>query len=407
MRIAYLVNQYPMVSHSFIRREIQALEGLGVAVERIALRGDSGTLVDAGDSGERARTAYVLQAGMARLACCGLATLLRRPAGCMRAGLAALRMARKSLRPFYIHAIYLVEACYVAKLCAAAGADHLHAHFGTNSAEIAMLASLVSGIGYSFTVHGPDEFDQAESIGLGEKIRHSAFVVAVSSYGRGQLFRWTQAADWTKIKVVHCGIEPAFHQDGADVRRQRRQLACVGRLSEQKGQLLLLQAMGLLLGRGVEFELVLAGDGELRRQIEADVVRLGLQGRVQVTGWVSSAEVRAILLSSRGLVLPSFAEGLPVVIMEAMSLRRPVLTTYIAGIPELVLSGSNGWLVPSGSVGELADAIEKFLAMPDAELARMGEAARARVLERHDIAVEAAKIAAHFSAAIAARARPC
>jgi glycosyltransferase involved in cell wall biosynthesis len=169
-------------------------------------------------------------------------------------------------------------------------------------------------------------------------------------------------------------------------------------LCEQKGQLLLLEAARILSEQGVAFEIVLAGDGEMREQIESLITQYGLQAQVRITGWISSEQVRAEILAARALVLPSFAEGLPVVIMEAMALRRPVLTTYVAGIPELVRQGENGWLFPAGAVNELATALADCLAQPVEVLQRMGEAAYQRVLERHDIDTEAAKLAELFKA---------
>jgi colanic acid/amylovoran biosynthesis glycosyltransferase len=396
IRIAYFINQYPMVSHSFIRREILALERAGIDVERIALRGWGNDLADADDQREREKTRFLLEGGVGNLVLVTILTLVSHPARWISAVRLAFKMARKSLRPWPVHLVYLAEACLLSKWLNDFGADHLHAHFGTNSTEVAMLASVMSGKTYSFTVHGPDEFDMPESIGLREKVRRCAFVVAISSFGCSQLYRWINANDWEKVKVVHCGLERAFYEVATVPVPNRHRLVCVGRLCEQKGQLLLLKAAHLLLRKGVDFELVLAGDGKLRRKIESEIIALGLTAKVLVTGWISSSQVREELLASRALVLPSFAEGLPVVIMEAMSLRRPVLTTYIAGIPELVQQGVNGWLFPSGSVEELAAAMEACLAMPDVQIERMGEQARQRVLERHDIERETKKIATHF-----------
>jgi glycosyltransferase involved in cell wall biosynthesis len=181
-------------------------------------------------------------------------------------------------------------------------------------------------------------------------------------------------------------------------------LVCVGRLCEQKGQLLLVRACARLAARKVLFELVLAGDGEMRQEIEREVALLGLQRQVRITGWISAARVREEIVSARALVLPSFAEGLPVVLMEAMALRRPVLTTYVAGIPELVRDGVHGWLLPAGDVEALVRALEECLAASDGTLARMGEAGRARVLAAHSIEAEAAKLARLFRAAPLAQA---
>jgi glycosyltransferase involved in cell wall biosynthesis len=169
-------------------------------------------------------------------------------------------------------------------------------------------------------------------------------------------------------------------------------------LCEAKGQLLLIEAVHRLAQKGIRFELVLAGDGEMRAELEALIARYGLAGQVRITGWISSDQVREEILAARGMVLPSFAEGLPVVIMEAMALRRPVLTTYVAGIPELVRPGEDGWLFPAGSIDGLTAAMEDFLAKPDDELKKMGDAAYLRVMERHSIDTEAAKLAVLFRA---------
>ncbi|HLK71466.1 MAG TPA: glycosyltransferase, partial [Steroidobacteraceae bacterium] len=182
-------------------------------------------------------------------------------------------------------------------------------------------------------------------------------------------------------------------------------LVCVGRLCVEKGQLLLVQAAAELLARRVDFELILAGDGPLRAELERLIGAQGLSERVSITGWISSAEVRAQLLAARALVLPSFAEGLPVVIMEAMSLRRPVISTYIGGIPELVRDGENGWLIAAGSVESLAAAMQDCLSRPAEAIARLGASAYERVIARHDVDVEAGKLVALFASAAGSVAR--
>ena len=396
MRLAYLVNQYPKVSHSFIRREINALERQGFEIQRIALRGWDAELVDAEDIEEQRRTRYVLQKGMLPLLG-GLAkALLTSPVRFFSALMLALKMARRAERALPFHLIYLAEACRILPWMKAFGAKHVHAHFGSNSAEVAMLAHALGGPRYSFTVHGPEEFDKPQFLGLAEKVRRSAFVVAISSYGRSQLYRWIERAQWQKVKVVHCGLDKGFHDVSPLVPPAAPRLVCVGRLCEQKGQLLLVEAARQLVQKGIAFELVLAGDGEMHSEISRLIAAYGLVRQFRITGWVSSARVREEILAARALVLPSFAEGLPVVIMEAMALRRPVLTTYVAGIPELVLSGENGWLVPAGSVEDLAAAMEDVLSTPIDKLRKMGDAAHQRVLARHSVALEARKLGALF-----------
>jgi len=396
LRLCYLINQYPKVSHSFIRREILELERQGAQVLRIALRGWEQQLVDAEDFAEQGRTRYVLKRGLLPLIIAMAAQLLRQPLRFLRGLRQVLVMRRGSDRRLANHLVCFAEGCLAARWVRAAGVEHIHAHFGTNSAEVALFASLLSGVRYSFTVHGPEEFDHPAGLRLGEKIRHAALVVAISSYGRSQLYRWARLEDWHKIKVIHCGLDASFIDVPPNVPQESPTLVCVGRLSEQKGQLLLLEALRKVLDQDCRCQLVLAGDGELRGEIEARVQVLGLQESVTITGWVDSARVQREILAARALVLPSFAEGLPVVLMESLALSRPVITTSVAGIPELVNHGSGGWLIPAGDPDELAGAMMDCLQAAPERLASLAAAGRRRVLENHDIRTESARLLGLF-----------
>jgi colanic acid/amylovoran biosynthesis glycosyltransferase len=400
LKIAYFINHYPKISHTFIRREILALERQGFQVERIALRGWDEVLPDPEDMRERERTHYVLKGGVANLVLSAIGTLLRAPLRFWAALRLAVSLSRESERPLPYHLAYLAEASYLLRWLGRNGARHVHAHFGTNSAEVVLLARVLGGPSYSFTVHGPEEF--MRPMELAEKTRHSAFVVAISSFCRSQLFVRCCAEDWPKMKVIHCGLEPAFYAGAAEEITTAPRLVCVGRLCEAKGQLLLVEAAARVVAAGYPIELVLAGDGPLRGEIEESIRKHSLEKHIRITGWIGSSEVRREILAARALVLPTFAEGLPVVIMEAMALRRPVLTTYVAGIPELVRHGENGWLFPAGSVENLAAAMEDCLARPVEQLQALGAAAFERVVERHSIDIEAGKLAQLFRAAIGA-----
>lgn len=401
MKIAYLVNQYPKVSHTFIRREILALERQGVSVSRFALRGWDADVKGAEDLTERDRTRHILREGVPRLLGRALRRSIAHPARAWRALRSAWQMSRQAERSWPYHLMYFVEACTLADWLEQEGIDHVHAHFGTNSTEVALLAHILGGPSYSFTVHGPEEFDKPRFLHLTRKIHDAAFVVAISSYGRSQLWRWLPAQEWAKVEVVHCALEKSFFQAEGDVTAQAApRLVNVGRLCAQKGQLLLVEAAALLKQDGLDFELVLAGDGEMRAPIEAAIRRHGLQGRVRITGWVDSATVRLEMLQARALVLPSFAEGLPVVIMEAMAVGRPVVATRIAGIPELVREGVDGWLVPPGDIVQLKRAMQECLQTGPERLLEMGRAANAQVRRRHDADIEAAKLKALFEQAL-------
>ena len=305
----------------------------------------------------------------------------------------ACSVGRKSQRGMLRHVAYLAEACVLRDWLSRVGIEHVHAHFGTNPAMVAMLCQAVGGPRFSFTVHGPEEFDRPEMLGLPEKIRRAAFVVAVSEFGRSQLCRWCGQEQWPKLHVVHCGVDEKYLDHELTPVPPEPRLLCVGRLCEQKGQLVLIEAAAALKAAGVSFQLVFIGDGPMRGQIEELIHRHGLDGSVTLAGWQSGEAVRAAILSSRAMVLPSFAEGLPVVLMESLALGRPVVSTFVAGIPELVEPGKSGWLVPAGSADALANAMREAIECPASRLTEMGQHGAKRVAVQHRAAAEAAKLA--------------
>ena len=396
MKIAYLVNQYPKPSHTFIRREIVALEEQGVEVERYAIRGSPDRLVDADDQAEVGRTRLLLEGGPAGLLAGLVRAGLTRPARVLRAARLALQVGWRSDRGPLYHLAYLAEACLLREWLDRSGVEHVHAHFGTNSAAVAMLCRELGGPPYSVTCHGPKEFDRPEHLGLPEKIARARFVVGVSSFGRSQLYRWTRAREWEKVHVVHCGVDEGFLRSSPAPVPATPRFCSVGRICEQKGQMILIRALALLAREGRAAEVVLVGDGELRGEVEALAAREGITDRVRITGYVDAARVREELLGSRALVMPSFAEGLPVSIMEALAVGRPVVSTYVAGIPELV-TPEVGWLVPAGSVEALADALRAALDATPEALTGMGRRGRERVAARHDIRRSAERLRRLFA----------
>ena len=402
MKIGYLINTYPRGSQTFIRREIQALERMDWDIHRFALRSDRAALVDPADIAEDARTEHILDFGMGRLLVSALGWMARRPLRSLQA--AALAMACGAAGAGGVpgtggrlrHLIYLAEAAHLARRCQQLRVVHIHAHFGTNSATVAMLSSMIGGPGYSFTAHGPEEFDAPRALSLGEKVTRARFAVAISSFGRSQLFRWTAPAAWPQVHVVHCGIEPWRFPDPAPLPAGGPHLVAIGRLSEQKGFTLLIDAIALAVKDLPGLHLTLVGDGEMRGVIEESIAHHGLSRHITLTGWLDETGVREALSAAQALVLPSFAEGLPVVLMEAMAAGRPVIATSIAGVGELV-TPQTGWLVPAGDADSLAQAVANLAALPIDQLAAMGHAARRRVLARHDIDREAEKLTVLFA----------
>ena len=308
-------------------------------------------------------------------------------------------MSRTSDRPLFVHLIYVAEACLIAHWLHEGGVKHLHAHFGTNSAEVAMLVHVLGGPRWSFTAHGTETFDNPRLVGLTEKVIHCAFVVAVSSYGRAQVYRCVKPEYWHKVHVVHCGLDPVF----GECQRGAPHFAAAARVcSSTKSGEGPSSSFGSGISsveRSIDFELILAGDGELRAGLEEKISRLQIKGPYSHYWLDQSQRVRDEILASRALVVPSLGEGLPVVITEAMSLGRPVIATLVGGIPELVRPGENGWLVPAGDAAALAEAMQACLDASDDVITRSGEAARKRVLEAFDADAEAAKLAELFYSA--------
>lgn len=396
MRIAYLTTQYPKISHTFIRRELRELETLGHEVLRLAIRRAESAVVDPADIEEGRRTVHCLSQRWHRLLVGGLRTAILRPRSFLHAAKMALHMGRRSERGVLRHLAYVAEAAFLCDVLRRHRIEHLHVHFGTNATAVARLIRAMGGPTYSFTLHGPDEFDAPRSFQLAEKQADAAFTVAITDYCSAQLRRWADPVHWPRIHVVHCGVGDAFAGQAEPVDPDSLTFVCVGRLCPQKGQLLLVEAMGRLHEKGLRPRLVLAGDGEMRAEVEGRIGELGLSDWVEVTGWVNERQVREHLRAARAFVLPSFAEGLPVVIMEAMALGRPVISTYVAGIPELVRPGETGWLVPAGNVELLAEAMaEAYEAHADC-LTQMGRRGAALVEVRHNTRTETQRLEALF-----------
>jgi glycosyltransferase involved in cell wall biosynthesis len=383
VRLAYLCNLYPAVSHSFVRREIAGVEQAGHKVRRFSLRPAKADLKDEADLAEAARTEVVLAQGALRLAFAAVVLLLARPARTFRAARAAYRLSGPGFDQKFRHLAYWLEAAWLVRRLEELDVEHVHAHFGTNPAAVALIVRAWGGPPFSFTAHGPDEFDAPITLSLSQKVAAARFVAAISSFGRSQLMRWSNPSEWDKIHVIPCGVDKSFlEQPHHPVPAESIEFVCVARLAAQKGMPLLIAACERLRATGAGFTLTIIGDGELRGELEAEIRERRLDDRISLAGTCTSAEIRQRLLRARAFVLPSFAEGLPVVIMEALALARPVVTTAIAGIPELVDSEC-GWVIPAGSEDALVEALSRALRASADELAAKGECGRTRVHQMH------------------------
>ncbi len=397
LTLAYFINQYPKVSHSFIRREIAGIEAEGIPVKRFSIRSLSSELVDPQDKLEDGKTRYILKDGSVRLATSLLYVALTRPVRFFQALQFAVKLGTYCEKGALYHLAYLAEACVLLRWFAEGDVTHVHVHFMSNAATVMLLCQILGGPTFSCTVHIPPENnEEARAIALREKIDHASFVVAISEFCQGQLQRWCPPEQWDKIRIVHCGVDREFFSLPPVPIPDGQRLVCVARLEEKKGILLLLDAVVRLKEEGRSFKLVLVGDGTLRDEIESRISKFGLQDYVHLTGWASSSEVREQILASRALVLPSYIEGLPVAIMESLALRRPVISTTIAAIPELVKTGVSGWLIPPGSLDALTEALRQVLDSSTDELEKMGMNGFEEVAKNYNAATEAAKLAVLF-----------
>lgn len=399
-KIAYLINQYPAVVHSFIRREIAALESLGIEIHRFSIRSLASELVDEADKRELEKTKFILDVGILGLFLNLILVAITNPICFIKAFRLLLKVGRKKDRGLLIHFAYLAEACVLSRWISSLDVTHIHAHFAFNPTTVAMFCHVLSGTTFSFTVHGPESIDRAVILSLDEKIKRASFVAAISSYTKSQLYRWCEYEHWSKIHVIRCGLAKNFFDESTvEPVPQNQNLVCVARLSEQKGHFILLEAINNLVVEGFKLKLTLVGDGPLRPQIENLISSLNLHNHVEITGWLTGAEVKQQISDSRAMVLASFAEGLPVVIMEALALGRPVVSTYVAGIPELLENKICGWLVPAGSVEDLTSAIREVLQASEAQLERMSKIGNERVRKNHSVETEAKKLAYFFAKA--------
>jgi colanic acid/amylovoran biosynthesis glycosyltransferase len=396
LKVAYLINQYPYFSLTFVRREIQALEASGVDVTRFCVRRASHHLPDPLDQEELAKTTCLLKNPL-KMAFAASGWMLFRPLATLRAARAAVIAGWRSERGVIVHLIYLVEAAYLCQLLRNHQIDHLHVHFGNNPAAVAMLTKLLGGPPYSFTVHGPDEFDGAKTLSLDMKARHAKWVVGISQFTHSQLSRWIDNLDRRKLQVVRCGLDESFLNGSESVPTPDvARLVFVGRLTITKGILSIVEALRILKKKQVRFHMDLIGDGDQRSTLESAIRDADLGNEISLCGSKSSADVHQYLINSRALILASFAEGLPVVLMEAFALGRVVVASCIAGIPELVEHESDGWLVVPGCVESLAKALEAVLATPAGKLDEMAARGRQKVLRFHNARTEAARLTTLF-----------
>ncbi|MEM8633357.1 MAG: glycosyltransferase family 4 protein [Pseudomonadota bacterium] len=395
-KIAYLTGCYPVVSHTFIQREVLALRKQGWDVQTCSIRKAETKNINQDQMDELTNTFFVLEAAKSpiHLLSSLVMWISRKP----RSTICALRLAWSTRAPGAKAALwqlfYFLEAIVLARHLEETGVQHLHNHFVDSSCTVAMLTSEMTGIPFSFTLHGPTELFEPAIWRLDEKIARAAFSVFISHFARSQGMLFSDPVHWDRMYIVHCGIEPQLY--GTDrLAEPGKNILFVGRMAAVKGVTLLLDAFASVSERHEDAHLTLVGDGPDRAELEAKADRLGLRERVTFTGYLGQEDVAATLNKADLLVLPSFAEGVPVVLMEAMASRIPVIASRVAGVQELVEDGVSGYVLPPGDVEALKDAMERLVSNPDLR-ARMGQTGRAKVEAEFEVKREVECLARLF-----------
>ena len=399
VRLAYLVSRYPAVSHTFILREVGLLRTRGFDVEVASVnvpdRNTEKMTLDERD--ETARTYYVKRHGL-RGALAAHLGALRQPLRYLCGLRYALSLGGSDLKRILFGLFYFTEALMLARWMSAKNIHHLHVHFATAAANIALILKHSHGVGLSLTVHGPDEFYDAPGQHLAEKLKAADFVVCISRFARSQVMKLTPASHWHKFEVCPLGVDPVRY---APVERKTDEqpftILSVGRLTPAKGQRVLVDAAAHLAATGQAFRLVIVGSGpdeaELRRAVET----YDLEDRVEFTGALNQQQVLDWYARADAFVLPSFAEGVPVVLMEAMACGIPCVTTRITGIPELIRDGLDGLLVAASDKNELVSALGRL--MNDNDLCyRLARDGRTRVCKHYDLGRNVSRLGRLFEA---------
>jgi colanic acid/amylovoran biosynthesis glycosyltransferase len=388
MRIAYLVGEYPRVSHTFVRREVEGLRERGVTVATFAIRpAPAAELLTEDDRRAAAQTWTILPPRWLALGAAHARALARSPLRYLDTLALALRLSAGGLRNGLWQFFYFLEAILLWDRLRSQGIRHVHAHFANVATAVSLLVAHFGGErwSWSFTMHGQTEFDDVTRYGLAEKVRRARFVACISDYCRSQLMKLVEEEQWAKLEIVRCGIDPTMWEiPERDGRRRGVELLCVGRLVADKGQGILLEALAELRRDGHDVRVTFAGDGPARGQLERRAERLGVADSVAFAGHVGTDRIRDFYAAADVFCLPSFAEGVPVVLMEAMASGLPVATTRIMGIPELVEGGVSGELVPPGRPDALAAAIARLAAEPERRAA-YGRAGREKVVAQYDV----------------------
>ncbi|MTB72267.1 glycosyltransferase [Arsenicicoccus sp. MKL-02] len=391
LRVAYLVSKYPALSHTFIEREIDGLRGQGIDVVTFTVRPcPEGELSSSTMRSEATRTRPIIGAPKWHWARAHLGLMRRRGDVWWKGLRIALSTGRLEPRSRLWQLFYFGEAVVLYDYMRRDGLRHLHVHMANVAADVARLVTALGqaedgptgGWRWSLTIHGPGEFEMVEQWDVPAKLRAAQGVSVISDFGRSQLMRLVEPEHWAKMSKVRMTVEPTVFK-GLSAERAHRsgplRVLYVGRLVPQKGGPVLVDALALLSERGVDFTARLIGTGELLETLQRQISAAGLADRVHLVGPVGQDDILEQYAWADVFALPSFQEGLPVVLMEAMATELPVVTTRIAAVSELVEDHLSGRVVHAGRADLVADALTELADHPDRRL-EMGKRGRQAVL---------------------------
>jgi colanic acid/amylovoran biosynthesis glycosyltransferase len=397
--LAYLTSQYPMLSMTFVLREVRELRRMGFRIDMASINAADRPLANltAEEAAEAGRTYYLKMHGVRGAASAHLKTLITRFPGYLRGLRLVLSLGALDLKRLIFNMMYFTEALMVGVWMQRVRQHHLHVHLGSQAATVGLYVRHVFGVGFSITVHGPDEFYEAQGQYLEQKVAAADFICCISSYARSQLMKFSPYAQWSKLVVSRLGVDPSlFLPKPAKPASDFCEILCVGRLTRAKGQHVLIDAVDRLARQGRRVRLRLVGDGPDSPSLREQAARLENPNIVVFEGAVNQDYIRRLYEGADIFCLPSLAEGIPVVLMEAMAMEIPCVTTHITGIPELIRSGIEGLLVAPSDLEGLVEVLETL--MDDAALReRVAKNGRARVLRDYDLGRNVEQLATIFA----------